>query len=139
MGNNKVSTFFEDNLLKSDFINLIQSPIRCANANADLQDNLLRIHRETLDLRESRAAQQLTLGIHRSDYMLDEPSNTLMQVCCSRQLDLLSCTLAPFTATLLRFRRFFRTFPLLWSDQSQHQVKCNIHAEHDEPNAPAAA
>ncbi len=56
----------------------------------DLQANLLRIHHETLNLRESRAAQQLTLGIHRSDYMLDDPSNTLMQVIAAFSM-IISC------------------------------------------------
>ncbi|KAK9837801.1 hypothetical protein WJX74_005284 [Apatococcus lobatus] len=46
----------------------------------DFTANLLRIHQETLSLRETRADKQLTLGLHRSDYMLDELSNTLLQV-----------------------------------------------------------
>lgn len=45
-----------------------------------MQANLLEIHRETAALRQSRLNDQAVLAINRSDYMLDEPSSTLMQV-----------------------------------------------------------
>ena len=67
-----------------------------------LQARLLEIHRQTRQLRQQRQGQQVVLAINRSDYMLDEPSSTLLQVglllapaagaCCWRLL------LAPCTA-----------------------------------------
>lgn len=45
-----------------------------------MQANLLRIHDKNLELRKSRQAQQVVLAINRSDYMMDEPSNRLLQV-----------------------------------------------------------
>jgi len=46
----------------------------------DFTARLLQMHRETEDLRAAGKIEQLVLAINRSDYMLDEPSNTLMQV-----------------------------------------------------------
>lgn len=45
-----------------------------------LQARLLEIHRQTRQLRQQRQGQQVVLAINRSDYMLDEPSSTLLQV-----------------------------------------------------------
>lgn len=45
-----------------------------------MQARLLQMHRETEDLRAAGKIEQLVLAINRSDYMLDEPSNTLLQV-----------------------------------------------------------
>lgn len=45
-----------------------------------VQARLLQLHRETQELRDAGAIEQVVLAINRSDYMLDEPSNTLMQV-----------------------------------------------------------
>lgn len=45
-----------------------------------LQAKLLDIHRKTQAVRQQRRGQQLVLALNRSDYMLDEPSNTLLQV-----------------------------------------------------------
>ena len=45
-----------------------------------LQARLLEIHRQTRQLRQQREGQQVVLAINRSDYMLDEPSSTLLQV-----------------------------------------------------------
>lgn len=45
-----------------------------------VQARLLQLHRETEDLRAAGRIEQLVLAINRSDYMLDEPSNTLLQV-----------------------------------------------------------
>ena len=47
-----------------------------------MQAKLLDIHRNTQEARDQRRAAQteLVLALNRSDYMLDEPSGTLMQV-----------------------------------------------------------
>ena len=45
-----------------------------------LQARLLEIHSQTRQLRQQREGQQVVLAINRSDYMLDEPSSTLLQV-----------------------------------------------------------
>lgn len=45
-----------------------------------MQAKLLEIHRNTMDVRHQQRAQDLVLALNRSDYMLDEPSRTLMQV-----------------------------------------------------------
>lgn len=47
-----------------------------------VQAKLLEIHRNTQGVRDQRRAAQaeLILALNRSDYMLDEPSGTLMQV-----------------------------------------------------------
>lgn len=47
-----------------------------------MQAKLLEIHQNTQDVRDQRRAAQadLVLALNRSDYMLDEPSGTLMQV-----------------------------------------------------------
>lgn len=50
-----------------------------------LQANLLRIHRKTAAIREAQQERQVVLAINRSDYMLDAPSSTLMQVFTSLQ------------------------------------------------------
>ena len=47
------------------------------------QAKLLEIHRSTASVREAREPEQVVLAINRSDYMLDEPSSTLMQVSMS--------------------------------------------------------
>ena len=47
---------------------------------APLQARLLELYRRNLQLRQSREARQLVLAINRSDYMMDEPSNSLLQV-----------------------------------------------------------
>lgn len=45
-----------------------------------VQGKLLEIHRNTQQIRQERRATDLVLALNRSDYMLDEPSSTLMQV-----------------------------------------------------------
>lgn len=45
-----------------------------------VQAKLLDIHRNTQAVRQQRRGEQLVLALNRSDYMLDEPSNTLLQV-----------------------------------------------------------
>ncbi len=45
-----------------------------------LQAKLLDIHRNTQQVRHQRRDRNLVLALNRSDYMLDEPSGTLMQV-----------------------------------------------------------
>ena len=45
-----------------------------------LQAKLLDIHRNTQHVRHQRRDRDLVLALNRSDYMLDEPSGTLMQV-----------------------------------------------------------
>lgn len=45
-----------------------------------VQAKLLDIHRKTQAVRQKRRGEQLVLALNRSDYMLDEPSNTLLQV-----------------------------------------------------------
>ena len=45
-----------------------------------VQAKLLEIHRATAGTREARKDSQVVLAINRSDYMLDEPSTTMMQV-----------------------------------------------------------
>lgn len=45
-----------------------------------VQAKLLEIHRNTQAVRQKRRGEQLVLAMNRSDYMLDEPSDTLLQV-----------------------------------------------------------
>lgn len=45
-----------------------------------IQAKLLEIHRNTQDVRHQRRDRDLVLALNRSDYMLDEPSGTLLQV-----------------------------------------------------------
>ncbi len=45
-----------------------------------MQAKLLNIHRNTQHVRRQRRDRDLVLALNRSDYMLDEPSGTLMQV-----------------------------------------------------------
>lgn len=47
---------------------------------AVMQAKLLDIHRNTQHVRRQRRDRDLVLALNRSDYMLDEPSGTLMQV-----------------------------------------------------------
>ena len=49
-------------------------------AAAVVQAKLLDIHRNTQHVRRQRRDRDLVLALNRSDYMLDEPSGTLMQV-----------------------------------------------------------
>ncbi len=44
-----------------------------------MQARLLGIFKETHELRRAGRIEQTVLAINRSDYMLDEPSSTLMQ------------------------------------------------------------
>jgi hypothetical protein len=44
------------------------------------QARLLRLYEDTEDARRGRAGSELVLAINRSDYMLDAPSSTLLQV-----------------------------------------------------------
>lgn len=46
-----------------------------------LQARLLQVLDATEDRRRQSFSQQVVLAINRSDYMLDEPSSTLLQVC----------------------------------------------------------
>jgi hypothetical protein len=45
-----------------------------------LQAKLLEVHRNTEELRRAGRIERVVLAVNRSDYMLDEPSNTLLQV-----------------------------------------------------------
>ena len=45
-----------------------------------MQAKLLEIHRKTSSVRQQRRSNDLVLALNRSDYMLNEPSSTLMQV-----------------------------------------------------------
>ena len=45
-----------------------------------LQARLLQVFDATDDRRRQRFSEQVVLAINRSDYMLDEPSSTLLQV-----------------------------------------------------------
>ena len=45
-----------------------------------VQAKLLEIHRKTKAIRDEKRDTELVLALNRSDYMLDEPSGTLMQV-----------------------------------------------------------
>lgn len=38
------------------------------------------MHRNTEELRRAKRIERVVLAVNRSDYMLDEPSNTLLQV-----------------------------------------------------------
>ena len=49
------------------------------------QAKLLEVYRNTEAIRTAREADELVLAINRSDYMLDEPSSTLLQVCNCRK------------------------------------------------------
>lgn len=50
------------------------------SADFGIQAKLLEIHRNTQDVRHQRRDRDLVLALNRSDYMLDEPSGTLLQV-----------------------------------------------------------
>ena len=50
-----------------------------AESRPGMQAKLLQIYNATEDWRQQRLQEQLVLAINRSDYMLDEPSSTLMQ------------------------------------------------------------
>ncbi|KAK9802971.1 hypothetical protein WJX73_001532 [Symbiochloris irregularis] len=58
----------------------LQQTLASAAALDKFTANLLRIHDKNLELRQSRQEQQVVLAINRSDYMMDEPSNRLLQV-----------------------------------------------------------
>ena len=45
-----------------------------------MQKKLLSIYTKNLELRTEREHQQVVLAINRSDYMMDQPSNRLLQV-----------------------------------------------------------
>ena len=53
---------------------------QCSASPSCLQARLLDIHSQTRPLQQQRQGQQVVLAINRSDYMLDEPSSTLLQV-----------------------------------------------------------
>ena len=57
---------------------VVLQPLR--TAAAVVQAKLLDIHRNTQHVRRQRHDRDLVLALNRSDYMLDEPSGTLMQV-----------------------------------------------------------
>ncbi len=44
------------------------------------QAQLLEVHRNTEELRAAGRIERTVVAVNRSDYMLDEPSNTLLQV-----------------------------------------------------------
>ena len=44
------------------------------------QARLLQVFNATEEQRQQRFSEQVILAINRSDYMLDEPSSTLLQV-----------------------------------------------------------
>ena len=44
------------------------------------QAQLLEVHRNTEELRRAGRIERVVLAVNRSDYMLDEPSDTLLQV-----------------------------------------------------------
>ncbi|KAK9815717.1 hypothetical protein WJX72_008516 [[Myrmecia] bisecta] len=58
----------------------LQQTLAAAAEYDDFTAKLLEVYRDNLALWQSRASSELVLGIHRSDYMLDEPSSTLLQV-----------------------------------------------------------
>lgn len=58
----------------------LQTTLRPAAEYDDFTAKLLDIHRNTQHVRRQRRDRDLVLALNRSDYMLDEPSGTLMQV-----------------------------------------------------------
>ena len=70
-----------------------QLPVKWA-----LQAKLLEVHRKTEDLRAAGRIERVQLAVNRSDYMLDEPSNTLLQVeavMCGKLLFVSNSSLCP--------------------------------------------
>lgn len=59
----------------------LTSTLRAAAQYDDFTGKLLTVFRDTMDKRSSRGSA-VSLGLHRSDYMLDEPSTSLLQVRC---------------------------------------------------------
>lgn len=58
----------------------LQTTLRPAAEYDDFTAKLLEIHRNAQGVRHQRRDRDLVLALNRSDYMLDEPSGTLMQV-----------------------------------------------------------
>ncbi|CAK0740272.1 hypothetical protein CVIRNUC_001238 [Coccomyxa viridis] len=58
----------------------LEATLQAASEFDDFTARLLQIYNATDDWRQQRLSEQLVLAINRSDYMLDEPSSTLMQV-----------------------------------------------------------
>eukprot|EP00891_Asterochloris_glomerata_P000176 jgi/Astpho2/176/fgenesh1_pg.00004_%23_70_t len=68
----------------------------------DFTARLLEIHRQTRQLRQQRQGQQVVLAINRSDYMLDEPSSTLLQV----ELNTIASSFGCLSTLVSRMHRF---------------------------------
>lgn len=68
----------------------------------DFTARLLQLHRETQELRDKGSIEQVELAINRSDYMLDEPSNTLMQV----ELNTIASSFGALSAVVTRLHRY---------------------------------
>lgn len=66
-----------------------------------VQAKLLEVYRATDSIRRERASNELVLAINRSDYMLDEPSSTLLQV--YRPFDFSHHTIKAQTPIFLQF------------------------------------
>ncbi|KAK9917481.1 hypothetical protein WJX75_004845 [Coccomyxa subellipsoidea] len=58
----------------------LQRTLQPAAEFDDFTAKLLEVYRNTEAIRTAREADELVLAINRSDYMLDEPSSTLLQV-----------------------------------------------------------
>lgn len=58
----------------------LENTLAAAATFDEFTKQLLQVLRSTRQVRQARADQELALGVHRSDYMLDEPSGCFLQV-----------------------------------------------------------
>ncbi|KAL3131092.1 hypothetical protein ABBQ38_000403 [Trebouxia sp. C0009 RCD-2024] len=93
----------------------LQTTLRPAAEHDDFTAKLLEIHQNTQDVRDQRRAAQadLVLALNRSDYMLDEPSGTLMQV----EMNTISSSFGCLCTLVSQMHRF-----MLHSQGAQQQV-----------------
>ena len=70
-----------------------------------LQARLLQVFDATEERRQQRFSEQVVLAVNRSDYMLDEPSSTLLQVpfTITRTPKAHSISVAPMTVDVSSF------------------------------------
>lgn len=85
----------------SDF-EYLQRTLAPAAEFDDFTACLLKLHRDTQELREGGRIEQVALAINRSDYMLDEPSNTLMQV----ELNTIASSFGALSAVVTQLHRY---------------------------------
>lgn len=58
----------------------LEATLEAASQHDDFTARLLWVLRESRPQRQARSGSEIELGIHRSDYMLDQPSGRFLQV-----------------------------------------------------------